>query len=117
MSFSVQQEVNRDAFVVRVAGEIDRADAEEFSSHLKGGLTEASWQPGRALIVDLQGVDLFGSAALRALMQCHEQGAADGIPVRLVSTNRIVVRSLTITKLDKVLALYPTVSAALRPDR
>lgn len=105
------QEVREVAVVVRFEGEVDMAVAEEFRSHLDAGLTEAS--ADRPLIIDLQAISFFGSAALNALVRCHDQAEGNGIALGLVASSPIVVGVIHATRLDEILAVYPTIDEAL----
>jgi anti-sigma B factor antagonist len=102
-----------DAAVVRFEGEVDLAVAAEFDWHLKAGLDVASTQPGRLLIIDLDGVTFFACTGLRAVLTCHEQGANDGIAVGLVSKSSAVVEVIKATRLDEILTVYSTIDDAL----
>lgn len=84
------------------------------TSHLRVGMNTASNEPIRPLIIDLHDVDFFGSAGLNAVLGCFNDGLANGVKVRLVATNPIVVRVFELTKLDKALVLYPSLDEALQ---
>ncbi len=47
------------------------------------------------------------------MLGCYEQGRSDGVAVRLVASNAEVIRAIEVTKLDKVLRPYQTVTDAL----
>jgi anti-anti-sigma factor len=57
-------------------------------------------------------VKYFGSAGLNAVLDCHEQGRAEGVTVRVVAANAEVRRPIEVTRLDEVLDLYDSVAAA-----
>jgi anti-anti-sigma factor len=114
MQLVVHDEFRDDAAVVRVEGEIDAAVKDEFSSHLRVGMNTASTDPVRPLIIDLQDVAFFGCTGLNAVLGCLNDGRANGIAVRLVATNPMVVRVIEVTKLDKALVLYPSLDEALQ---
>jgi anti-sigma B factor antagonist len=113
MQLIARRQRRGDAVVVSFKGEVDLAVASEFKSHLKAGLDEASSQPGRLLIIDLQDVTFFASSGMHALVSCRDQGTNDGIPVGLVSSSAAVVRVIKATRLDEILTLYPTIDDAL----
>ena len=115
MLLVVKHEVFDEVVVVRVEGDIDLASAEEFAEQLAVATTRASLQSSPTLVVDLQGVDFFGSAGLNVLLGCHDKATADGISVRLVAAQPEVVRPIQVTKLDRILALYPSMDEALTP--
>lgn len=111
MQMMAHHEVRDDAVVVRFEGEVDMAVADEFASHLKTGLDQASVD--RPLIIDLEAVSFFGSSAINDVLECHSAGASNGIAVRLATNSHIVVGVIQATGLDEILAVYPTIDDAL----
>ena len=114
IQLTTNQQVSDDAVVVRISGEVDMSTAEEFNSSLMTALNVASAHPARLLIADLDGVGFFGSAGLKAVLACHDHGLTTATALRLVATTAVVVRPLEATKLDTVLALYPSIAEALQ---
>lgn len=114
---AVEHEAHDDAVIVRVKGPVDSSTVGELSAHLTTALGLASAQPVRPVVIDLLGVDLFGSAALNAVLDCHEGGKAGGTSVRVVADHAQVLRPIQVTELDRVFDIYPTLSAALQPRR
>lgn len=114
---AVENEPHDDATVVRVKGDVDSSTVGELAAHLTTALGLAATQPARPVVIDLQAVDFFGSAALNAMLDCHEDGKAAGTPVRLVADHDQVLRPIQVTELDRVLDIYPTVSEARQLDR
>jgi anti-anti-sigma factor len=110
----VDCEVRPAAVVVNAKGELDSNTAELFVTQLDAALRQAATHAGRLVILDLQGVTYFGSSGLNAVLQCHSNGAEAGTAVRVVAENAVVVRPIQVTKLDRVLSLYPTLSEALQ---
>ena len=113
-SLAVDQEAGEEAVVVRVHGDVDSSTVDELIPHLNTGLQLAGKPPARLLIVDLQPVTFFGSAALNAVLECHEGGQQAGTSVRLVADHNHVLTPIQVTELDRVLDVYPTVSDALQ---
>ncbi len=111
---AVDQEAREDAVLVRVAGEVDSSTVDELAPHLKDALRLAASHPARLVILDLQPVTFFGSAALNAVLECHEEGQEAGTSVRLVADGDQVLRPIQVTELDRVLEIYPTLSEALQ---
>lgn len=99
--------------LVRVKGDVDSSTVGELSAHLTSALELAGAHPVRPVVIDLHAVDFFGSAALNAVLDCHEGGKAGGTSVRLVADHDQVLRPIQVTELDRVFDIYPTVSAAL----
>ena len=92
--------------IVAVTGELDAANATEF--------TEYAWRAGQMthLLLDLTGVDFFGSAGYSALLGFQERCAAEGVEWVLVPS-KPVSRLLLICDQDSALPVQPTVEAAL----
>lgn len=109
----IKQDVRDSAVVVAVAGDIDTATVDALTTNLDAGLSAASEQSHRLLVVDLDGVTYFGSAGLNAVLGCYEAGATAGVAVRLVTNAAEVLRPLEVTRLDTVLRPYPTLPDAL----
>ena len=104
---------------MRVKGDVDSSTVDELIAHLTVALKLAATHPARLVVVDLQAVDFFGSAALNAVLECHEQGKATGTSVRLVADHDNVLRPIQVTELDRIFDIYPTLSESLQrqPDR
>ncbi len=104
---------------MRVQGEVDSSTVDELTPRLTDALRLAASHPSRLVVVDLQPVTFFGSAALNAVLDCHEDGREAGTSVRLVADHDQVLRPIQVTELDRVLEVYPTLSAALhsKPQR
>lgn len=95
-----------DAIVVTASGEIDMSSAPAFDDAVRQALAE---QPAK-LILDLTDVEFFSSAGIAVLMQAH-RNSSDAL--RVVVTDRIVLRPLELVGLTDDLAIYPSVQAAL----
>ena len=111
---AVDHEVHEDAIVVRVKGDVDSSTVDELTAHLTAALKLAATHPARLVVVDLQSVDFFGSAALNAVLECHEEGKEASTSVRLVADHDQVLRPIRVTELDRAFDIYPTLSDALQ---
>lgn len=111
--FVVEHEAHENAVLVCIKGDVDTSTAGELSAYLRTALELAAADPVRPVVIDLQAVDFFGSAALNALLDCHEGGKAAGTSVRLVADHDQVLRPIRVTELDRVFDIYPTLSEAL----
>ncbi|MGD1280882.1 STAS domain-containing protein [Mycobacterium seoulense] len=114
---AVEHEALEDAVVVRVKGGVDSSTVDEVTAHLTAALRLAETHPARLVVVDLQAVDFFGSAALNAMLECHEAGKEAGTAVRLVADHDQVLRPIEVTELDRILDIYPTLPEALQRNR
>ncbi len=116
---AVDCEPREEAVLVRVQGEVDSSTVDELAPRLAEALRLAGSHPSRLVVLDLQPVTFFGSAAINAVLDCHEDGKEAGTAVRLVADHDQVLRPIQVTELDRVLDVYPTLSAALhsKPER
>ena len=114
---AVDHEARADAVLVHVEGDVDSSTVDKLAPHLTAALKLAATHPARLVIVDLRSVTFFGSAALNAVLECHEEGMATGTSVRLVADHDNVLRPIELTELDRVLEVYPTLSDALQRKR
>lgn len=64
------------------------------------------------VVVDLSDVTFFGSAGIAALLDAREQFENAGSKLRLVATNRPVLRSLEIAGVLELLPVFPSVADA-----
>jgi anti-sigma B factor antagonist len=99
--------------VVAVHGVLDLNTA----ATLRDALIEAiDENPGRHVVVDLEGVDFVDSAGLGVLLGGRDRArSADGELV-LVATGRNVVRVLELTGLTRVFEIHPSRAAAVGGD-
>jgi anti-sigma B factor antagonist len=114
---AVDHAASADAVVVRVKGDVDSSSFDELTDELSTALELAATHPARLLVIDLQAVTFFGSAALNAMLNCHHEGKETGTSVRSVADHEGVLRPIAVTKLDRVLEIYPTLSEALQGKR
>ncbi|BBX64964.1 anti-sigma factor antagonist [Mycobacterium saskatchewanense] len=110
---AVDHEAREDAVVVRVKGDVDSSTVDELTPHLTTALELAATHPARLVVLDLLPVTFFGSAALNAVLDCHEAGKEAGTAVRLVADGDNVLRPIQVTELDRILDIYPTLTEAL----
>jgi anti-sigma B factor antagonist len=96
------------AVVVQLVGELDLYNAPEVRAALLGVCAE---QPER-LVVDLAAVDFVDSTALGVLIEARGK-LADKRAFLLAAPGRETHRALTISGLDRHLAVHDTVDSAL----
>ncbi|MEO6088191.1 MAG: anti-sigma factor antagonist [Umezawaea sp.] len=104
-----RQEVRDDAVLVVVSGEVDVATAPK----LREWLDQAFEEKKKYVVLDLIGVEFFGSVGLALLVEYNGRGEAEGIELRTVAPARAVAGPIYLTTLDKVLKLYPDTAGAL----
>jgi len=96
--------------VVVASGEADLHAASELDGSIRKCEDEGEVS---LVVVDLTGATLLDSTALGVLVAAHGRLAKRGIPLKLVCTNRLIDRVLTITGLDRVFDIYTSSLAAL----
>lgn len=101
----VQVRVADGTTIVAVHGEVDMASAPQLQTAL-----EDAQRGGKPLVVDMSEVGFLGSAGLSVLLVTSEAAPADGI--RVVASDA-VRRPIELTGLDKMLAVYDSLDAAL----
>lgn len=94
--------------VVRVAGEVDVLTAPD----LRHALAQVVAERPHLVVVDLSKVGFLGCAGLSALVESHLRAEARTC-VRVVATARVTQRPLRLTGLDRHLAVYDCLKAAL----
>ncbi|MBP2707091.1 STAS domain-containing protein [Microbispora sp. RL4-1S] len=111
---TVESASDRDAVVVRLAGEIDAGTV-----HLLGEELRRVWEtPGLAVIVvDAARVEFCDSRGLSELITAMQRGQASDVPFLLAGVHGVLRRVLTITGLRNVFERHPTVAAALESVR
>jgi anti-anti-sigma factor len=96
------------AVVVHLFGELDLATVDHVERELDLVAVDA-----QALVVDLEGLTFLASTGLALLARWHGRAERDGFQLRVVATNRRVLRPIQLTALDDVLTLDTTVDDAL----
>ncbi|HZY00568.1 MAG TPA: STAS domain-containing protein [Dermatophilaceae bacterium] len=109
MDLSITSEVRGGATVVHVGGEIDVYTApvlrEHLDEHISSGRTD--------LVVDLGGVTFMASTGLGVLVGRLKLVRAANGTIRLVCSNDRILSVFSITGLDKVFQIFPSVDDAL----
>lgn len=95
------------ATVVSVSGEVDVATAPELDEKL------ATVAASPRVVVDLSGVTFLDSSGLGVLIKALRRVKETDGSLILVITESRILKVFTITGLDKVLTIVPTVDAAL----
>jgi anti-anti-sigma factor len=106
------------AVVIALPTEIDMTNADRVGQQLRSAIA-----PGvRTVIADMAPTSFCDSSGINMLVRAHQQAAANGTELRLVAASPAVLRILTLTGLDQLLTIYPSLSQALaappapRPD-
>jgi anti-sigma B factor antagonist len=106
---SVSRTASGDVPVVAVSGEVDVYSAPA----LKESLSELLHSGVRTLIVDLSSVAFLDSTGLGALVEARAATSEAGGSLPLVCSHERILKLFTITGLDGVFAIHPTVEEAV----
>ncbi|XVV00118.1 STAS domain-containing protein [Actinosynnema sp. CA-248983] len=96
------------ALVVHVAGEVDMETCDD----LRAAIVEALDADPRALVLDLDGVTIFGSIGLSLLIEVRHRAEARKIGFAVATDRRAVLRPLTETGVIELLLLRADVAEA-----
>jgi len=94
--------------VVSLPAEIDIANGD----YIREDLLSVINRGPALLVVDMSATDFCDSAGVNALIRAFKRAAANGTEMRLVVPNRNVQRILALTGVDRLIDIYPSVSAA-----
>jgi len=105
--FDVRSEsVPGGATIVRVAGEVDLATTPRLEEALAGVDSEV-------VVMDLSHCSFLDSAGIRTLVGAARRLSDAGRSLRIVSVDPGIIRLLEITAVDTLIAVHPSVEAAL----
>ena len=109
MSLTIADRSAGDFHVLELAGDIDIESARELRAHIVERLADSSPR----VVVDLTDVAFMDSSGLGALVGGW-QLTREGGEFRIAGASPVVQRVLTITGMEQVFQLYPTVEDATR---
>jgi anti-sigma B factor antagonist len=95
--------------VVTLPGEIDVTIADSVREELLAVLAQGA----TLLVADLGKTEFCDSAGVNALVQAYRRASASGNPLRLVVGTPAVQRVLSITGVDRLVDIFPSVAASL----
>jgi anti-sigma B factor antagonist len=95
--------------VVTLPAEIDIANADQVREDLLSILNRGP----ATLVVDMGGTTFCDSAGVHALVRAFKRASANSTQMRLVVAAPGVQRVLSITGVDHLIGIYPTVAASL----
>jgi anti-sigma B factor antagonist len=94
--------------VVRLPDEIDMANAERVGEQLRSAFTRGA----AVVIADMTPTAFCDCAGARQFVMAHNYADARDAQMRFVIPGRNVLRVLTLTGLDQLLSIYPSLDAA-----
>nr|WP_304049964.1 STAS domain-containing protein [Jatrophihabitans endophyticus] len=109
VELSVSRQTVGDIPVVAVSGEVDVYSAPA----LKESLAELMQSGVSTVVVDLTGVGFLDSTGLGALVEARSATTEAGGSLPLVCNHERILKLFTITGLDGVFSIHPTVDAAV----
>ncbi|GAA1311934.1 STAS domain-containing protein [Saccharothrix xinjiangensis] len=98
-----------DALVIQVEGEVGMDTCDQVRAEVVERLEE---RPG-TLVLDLNGVEVFGSIGLSLLVEVRHRAEARGVPFAVAAGRRVVLRPLTDTGVADLLVLRPEAAEAV----
>ena len=101
-----------DTIVVAPAGRIDHRSAAELEAALTPLLADAAQRQG-PLVLDFSAVEYISSVGLRVLMIAARQMRGAQARLGVAALQSVVAEIFSISRFDKVLAVSPTLEAAL----
>lgn len=102
---------NGPSVIVYAGGEVDACNEHAWRRLLDEAAAGVA-APG-PLVIDVSGLDFMGCCAFAALAEEAERCRGRGVELRLVSHDPMVARVVKACGLTPMLAMYPTVDAAL----
>jgi anti-sigma B factor antagonist len=100
------------AAVISAPVEIDATNADGVGTCLLSAIGNGA----RVLVVDMTATTFCDCAGVYAIMACWQQARAAGVSLRVAATAPAVKHVFTITGAASLIAMRPTVSAALLGD-
>lgn len=95
--------------VVRLPDEIDMVNAERVGEELCSAFTRGA----AVVIADLTSTVFCDCAGARQFVLAHNYADARDAQIRFVIPGRHMLRALTLTGLDQLLSIYPSLDAAV----
>lgn len=98
-----------DAYVVRVAGEVDTSHEEELRAELRKAVGQS-----KGIVVDLTECEFIDSSAVRALLLSREEQDPEQGSERLAvaASSQQILRILSVMGVDRVIPIRATVEEA-----
>ncbi len=110
MDVSVSRSASGDVPVVTVSGEVDVYSAPVLKESLAGLLHSGA----HSVVVDLTEVAFLDSTGLGALVEARAATSEAGGSLPLVCNQERILKLFTITGLDGVFAIHPTIDLAVQ---
>jgi len=109
---ALEREPHASGMIIRVVGDIDLCSYLQLRNELLTAL--GAIEPHGTVVLDLTKVDFIASVGLTELLMCQQLAITEEVTLRVVASDRRILRPLEITGVDRMLDLYPNVDDALR---
>jgi anti-anti-sigma factor len=109
LSVEIKSEHDGNAIVYSLRGSLDF----ETAPSLRAAMLEAADEGKHDIVVDLSHLEFLDSSGLGALIGAHKRALENAGRLRVIISAGPIARLLTITGLMDVLAVYPSIEAAL----
>ena len=100
------------ALVLAPHGRLDHDNCEAFQADLEPHVAVCV-KEGKALVLDLSGLDYVSSAGLRCLMVAAKHAKSSKSRILLAAMRPLVAEIISISRFNLVLEVFPTTRAAL----
>jgi anti-sigma B factor antagonist len=102
----------RGQMVITVGGEVDMLTSPQLRRVTLNQLSDGA----ELVVLELDGVTFLGTSGLAVLIEVREAAHAAGVELRLVCTQRRVMRPLAIAGLVPLFDIHDTLALALAPS-
>ena len=110
---TLQTRSQGDVRIIEIGGHIAEVAADRINT-LIGQLVQ---QGVAKFVFDLTGVKFLSSTGLGQIMHAYRTATSQGGYVRIVNPQPLIADVFSVTKLDRILGIYPSVDAALAEDQ
>ncbi len=108
--FSISPRRDGETVVLHVKGDLDVLTAPTLGTHLDVALADCP----SVLIVDITDVEFLSSAGISVLVETHRLTERAHMSLRVVADGPATSRPIRMMRIDEVIDLYPTLTAAIR---
>ena len=112
-AFNIQTEQAGEATVVRLSGHVDELGADALSSALDKIMEDGNFR----IVFDLTDVLFMSSTGLGQIMRTYRSVRGHDGYVRIANPQPLIADIFAVTKLNKLLNIYPSVEDALRDEQ
>ena len=108
-TLDVRTSTSGSVHVLHVAGDVDFLVSDQFSTAIDAALAAAS----SSLVIDMSSVRFIDSSAIGILIRAHKSMAGRPGSFALVAASPMILRVISIVRLDTVFSIYPDIASAV----